>query len=425
MRTTVIGLGYLGLVHAATLAEMGNAVIGMDIDTRKVDRIKLGLLPFHEPQLDELVSKHVASGKLQFTSNIIEAAKFANNHFICVGTPITPAGLPDLHYIFEAVESLAPHFKGPENFIYGKSTTPPGTAAKLLRVAKREAPEETFVDIAWNPEFLREGNAVNDSLYPSRLVFGINYNRTQIELRAIYNRIIQSHCQPIITDVETAEMAKLASNGFLATKISYINGIAQFCEQNGGNVKDIAKIMGADPRIGHVGLQPGLGFGGGCLPKDLQMLTQIADDNHARRLGRLLRFAQVINHSRREQVLTLATELLHGVEGQNIAVLGLAFKPGTDDMRESPGLYLAHALSSAGAHVITHDPIAGDAEFNHTDKAEDAIRDRDLVIIATDHPEYGKLDPSQFTPSKIIDGRYTLNRKKWETAGWEYHEVGR
>jgi UDPglucose 6-dehydrogenase len=426
MRVTVIGLGYLGLVHAATLAAMGNQVLGMDIDESKVNRIKAGDIPFYEPGLNDLITEHVNDGSLQFTANILEVAKFAGQHFLCVGTPLTPAGLVDLHYLFEAVETLVPHLKGPENFIIGKSTTPPGTAAKLLKTARRLASDETYVDIAWNPEFLREGSAIADSLYPSRLVFGVNNKRAEMVLRQIYSYLISSFTQPCVTDVETSEMAKLASNAFLATKISFINGIAQFCEANGGNVQDIARIMGLDSRIGMVGLQPGLGWGGGCLPKDVQMLTREADTKHANRLAGLLKYATRINYWRRHQVIDTAEKLLHGVEGQKITILGAAFKAGTDDLRDSPGLYIADQLIGMGAFVVLHDPKANiTGHYTWTTKLQDAIQDADLVILATDHPEYANIDPSLFHPSMIIDGRYALNRKVWEAAGWKYHEVGR
>jgi UDPglucose 6-dehydrogenase len=426
MRVTVTGLGYLGLVHAVTLAEMGNEVLGLDIDEEKIKWVKRGLVPFSEPELEEMLNRHLGSGKLQFTTNATEVAKYANAHFLCVGTPLTPVGLPDLHYLFDAVESLALHFKGPENLIIGKSTAPPGTAAQLLQVARRDVHQDGYVDIAWNPEFLREGTAVQDSLQPSRLVFGVNNKRAEMTLREIYGQISQSHVQPFVTDVETAELSKLASNAFLATKISFINGVAQFCEANGGNIQDITRIMGYDPRIGMLGMQPGLGYGGGCLPKDVSMFTRLADDNGARRLGRFLHSVTRINASRVQQVIDLANSILNGVEGQNIAILGAAFKPGTSDTRESPGLEIASVLKAQGAYVVFHDPHVNKHDpYQFMDLTADAITNRDLVIIATNHPEYGKIDPSRFDPSKIIDGRYILDRKKWETAGWEYHEVGK
>jgi UDPglucose 6-dehydrogenase len=426
MRVTVTGLGYLGLVHAATLAEMGNHVLGMDNDEGKMKRIREGQLPFHEPELDELVRKHTTGGRLEFTGDPVEIAKYAGVHFLCVGTPLTDAGAADLRYLRDAVSALAPHFKGERSFIVGKSTTPPGTAAELLQLAQGLAPEGVVVEVAWNPEFLREGTAVQDSLYPDRLVFGVDSDRSELVLRHVYQTLRASGTRCITTDVVTAELSKLASNAFLATKISFINGIAQFTERNGGNPADVARIMGADHRIGVAGLQPGLGYGGGCLPKDVEMLTRVLDDGGGHRLATLLKHATRINAWRRQQVITLAHELLSGdFHGKNIAVLGIAFKAGTSDTRDSPGLYLAHAFEAAGAHVTVHDSHTGECDFDNADSAGEGIRGADLVIVTTNDPEYGKLDPSRFPPGKVIDCRNVLDRGKWESACWEVHETGR
>jgi UDPglucose 6-dehydrogenase len=425
MRVTVTGLGYLGLVHAATLAELGNHVLGMDIDSRKVKEIKEGRLPFHEPELGELVARHLSEGRLALTDNPVDVAKFAAAHFLCVGTPVLPSGDPDLSCLFDATRMLVPHFKGERNFIIGKSTTPPGTGGDLLGVARGLAPAGVTAEVAWNPEFLREGVAVQDCLYPERLVFGVGSEYAESVLRGIYVRLIASHTPVVVTDVRGAELGKLAANAFLAMKISFINGVAQYCDRNGGDPRDVARVMGSDHRIGGSGMTSGLGYGGGCLPKDTEMLTRVLDDGGARQLAGLLKQVTRINVWRRHQVVILAGELLGGFQGKRIAVLGVAFKAGTSDTRESPGLHLAHLLSAAGASVVVYDPHAGDCDFDNADTVADAVRGADLVIVTTADPEFTRLDPGGFPGGKVIDGRYALSRGRWEAAGWDYHEVGR
>lgn len=431
MKITVTGLGYLGVVHCATLAEMGHIVLGMDVDVTKVEHLKNGGTPFTELGLEELLKKHTADGALTFTDDPAVVGEFGKIHFICVGTPVPATGLPDMSYLFSAVENLAPHLHGSENLIIGKSTTPPGTAAKLLAAARRLAPYD--VDVAWNPEFLREGSAVYDSLYPDRLVFGVNDVDAETTLNQIYSSLIPK-AKVVVTDVRTAELAKLAANAFISTKINFINGVAQYCEQADANVQDIAKILGLDKRIGSGSLKPGLGYGGGCLPKDLQMLIHEADEHNARRLSALLKAGSRINAWRREQVITLAGQLLKDeppihpmldFTGRQITILGLSFKAGTDDMRESPALYLAHTFAQHGASVVTHDPAARYPGFLQCQTPEEAIEGADVVILATEHTEYDKIDPFAFPPGKIIDCRYVLDRRRWENAGWDYHEVGR
>jgi UDPglucose 6-dehydrogenase len=425
MRVTVTGLGYLGLVQAATLAEMGNHVVAMDNDEERMHLIENGVMPFYEPELAHLVEDHVKTGRLRFTSDVAEAGKYGDTHFLCVGTPMGGDGEADLSCLFEAVHALVPHLKGADNLLVGKSTTPPGIAAKLRVAARALTPMGVGVDVAWNPEFLREGTAVQDSLYPSRLVLGVYDKAAERRLREVYQYLIVAHTHVSVTDPRTAELGKLASNAFLATKMSFINGIAQYCDVNGGDVQGVADIMGWDHRIGRLGMHPGLGYGGGCIPKDVEMLTQLADDNGARRLAGFLKQVTRINSWRRQQVLILAKDLLTSFEGRRIAVLGLAFKPGTSDMRESPGVYLAHTLVNAGAEVVVYDPHTGECDFDNADTTEEAMACTDLVIVTTNDPAWTQIDPAQLVPGRVIDCRYVLDRGKWEAAGWDYHEVGR
>lgn len=425
LRVTVTGLGYLGLVHAAALAEMGNHVVGMDNDEERMRLIEGGVTPFHEPELAELVEDHVRTGQLRFTSDVAEVGKYANVHFLCVGTPVNDDGEVNLDYLFDAVHALVPHLKGTGNLLVGKSTTPPGTAAKLRVTARAAAPAGVGVDVAWNPEFLREGTAVQDSLYPSRLVLGVGGRDAERVLREVYSYLIVAHTHVSVTDTRTAELAKLASNAFLATKISFINGIAQYCDVNGGDPLGVAEIMGWDHRIGRLGMHPGLGYGGGCLPKDVEMLTRLADDHGARRLAGLLKQVTRINDWRRQQVLILAKSLLGGFEGKRVAVLGLAFKSGTSDMRESPGMYLAYTLMYAGAEVTVYDPHADSPDFVSGRSAEEAMACTDLVIVTTNDPAWTQINPAELAPGTVIDCRYVLDRRKWEAAEWDYHEVGR
>lgn len=414
MRVTVTGCGYLGLVHAATLAAMGNHVIAMDVDEGKITRIREGRLPFREPGLADLVKTHAPSN-LHFTSSPEVLGKFGGTvHFLCVGTPVKDGDV-DLSYLFNAAEALAPHLSAGD-LVVNKSTVPPGTGDKLLAFLRG-------VDVASNPEFLREGTAVQDSLYPERLVFGVNNDKARYALREVYRTLICSGTKEVTTTVVNAELSKLAANAFLATKISFINGVAQYGKAVGADVGKVSEILGLDSRIGQWGLRPGLGFGGGCLPKDLAMLTNDAADHDVYPLVDFLDSVSEINDRRRSQVRDIAADVLGDLSGKRVSVLGAAFKPGTDDTRESPGLLLAGMLTEEGAHVIVHDPSATGVKFMQVVAIEHAVRDADLVIVATEHEEYVKLDPSLFPPGRVIDARYCLDRGKWEAAGWEYHGI--
>lgn len=417
MNLTVTGLGYLGLVHAACLADSGHHVLAMDIDGDKVARIEKGEIPFHEPGLAGFVQDSVAKGRLGFTTSAQEVARFSDVHFLCVGTPESPSGDADMSHLCDAIEALRPHLAH-GSLVIGKSTTPPGQAFAISDWLK-----ESGAEVAWNPEFLREGAAIWDTLNPERLVFGVSSPKAESVLRQVYRVQIASGVPVVVTDLTTAELAKLAANAFLATKISFINGLAQLCAASGGDVRVIAQALGHDSRIGV--MKPGIGFGGGCLPKDLHSLKAVCQDHGAHRFARLLSYVDNINIWRREEVIILAGKLLginQDFTGKKITILGIAFKPGTDDVRESPGLYIAHALAAGGARITIHDPVAKTSEFACEDSPDKAIEGADLVILATEWPGYDAITPG--TPGKIIDGRYALDRAKWESAGWEYHEAG-
>jgi UDPglucose 6-dehydrogenase len=428
VKVTVIGTGYLGVVHAVTLCELGHEVLAMDVNKQKIDLLAKGHATFHEPDLPKLLLQHVTSGQLKFTTSFRDVARFAHAHFLCVGTPVLDSGHVDLHYLFDAVEKVAPHFEGgTEHLFIGKSTVPPGTAKGLLEAANKVIAETgVIVDVAWNPEFLREGSALFDSMWPSRLVLGTNFPRALMTLEEIYEKQIHgSGLSAVRTDVPTAEVCKLVSNAFLAAKISFINGVDEYCKKVGADISMVSWAMGADPRIGRQGMKAGLGFGGGCLPKDLAMLTNSCEDMDAYSFGKMLRIVNAINFHRRDSVVGMVRNILEvrnlDFRGKKIGILGLAFKPGTDDMRDSPGLWLAHEFAEFGAHVLAHDPVAVHPDFS-TEIGN--VLECDVVIVATDHYGYGKLDPSLFSPSKIIDARYILDRKKWEAAGWKFYEVG-
>lgn len=438
MDITVTGLGYLGLVHAAALAEMGHHVLGMDTDTEKIRQLRAGTVPVHEHGLQELWSEHVDAGTLAVTGDAADVAAHGNVHFLCIGTPVDGSGV--LTQLFDAAGTIAGHLPaGSSHLFVGKSTVPPGTATELQLFLQASA-SDVDVDVAWNPEFLREGSAVSDSLYPDRQVFGVNSVHAEHVLKEIYRAeyTIDPPAFPfriIVTDVTTAELCKLACNAFLATKISFMNAMAPYAQKTGADIRTVSEIMGMDSRIGSGYLQPGLGFGGGCLPKDLMILENDAELNAAYPLRKLIRAVDAINCYRRRDVVNLARERLGDLEGKHVTILGAAFKPGTDDIRESSGLFLAETFNSHDAVVMIHDPAV--RKSVHIPKhgkypylwahapAATAVDGADLVVLATDWPEYGKLDPSELNPRRklIIDGRYFLDPVKWRAAGWEYHVI--
>lgn len=414
MRLTVTGIGHLGLVHAACMAELGHDVLGMDSDEERVEMARAAEPWFSEPGLARLLKMNISQDRLRFTTSVKEVAEDANVHFICVPTPVRGTDV-DLFPLQSSVRALASKLKG-SHLIIGKSTVPPGTA-QMLQLACADAGAD-LAEVCWNPEFLAEGTALKDTLSPSRIVVGGTKMAEEI-LREVYARLIMNDVPFFATDLPTAELCKLASNAFLGLKVSFFNGMAQLAGQHGGDADKLAMIAGRDDRIGTWGTGIGLGYGGGCLPKDMQMLKRSAEISGLSALPNMLRSAADVNRARRNQAVQAAWRVLGDLKGKKIAVLGLAFKSGTSDTRDSPGLEITDKLRLAGAHVVTHDPQAYLSDIGQAE-LDVALRDRDLVIVCTDWDEYKDINPGTFPPGKIIDARYCLNRGKWESGGWEY-----
>ncbi|MGO4462729.1 UDP-glucose/GDP-mannose dehydrogenase family protein [Streptomyces sp. M-16] len=437
MRISVIGCGHLGIPHAAAMAELGHEVIGVDVDQAKVGRLNSGQCPIYETGLPELLAAHTASGRLRFTTDIREAADFAELHFIGVGTPIDADGRSyDTGQVFGAIRQLAPHLTRPCTIV-GKSTVTVGTTVQVTALAQRLAPAGTAVEVVWNPEFLREGHAVEDTLRPDRLIAGLTTVEAEKAIRTVYAPILDAGVPIFITDPQTAELAKGAANTFLGLKISYINAVADMCDAAGGDISQIVDILGIDPRIGSGGMRPGIGYGGGCLPKDVRAFTASARQLGANRAATLLRAAEEINESRTDVAMDLIRGALGDRSAKNakITVWGAAFKPGTNDVRESPALALAHALQQAGATVTVHDPQAvatamtRNPELDYTDDLSASVDGADLVVLATEWPEYGQADPQDLAGRAavplLVDCRTTLDPEPWRTAGWTVHQLGR
>lgn len=429
---SVIGTGYLGATHAACMSSLGFTVVGIDSDGEKVSQLSDGVLPFYEPGLEDLLKTQLASGRLTFTTNIA-AAKSADVHFICVGTPQKAGGLAaDLTYVEGALAGLAPHLKK-GSLVVGKSTVPVGTAQRLAGQLSLLAPE---ADLAWNPEFLREGFAIEDTLRPNRIVVGVTNDRAEEILRELYAPLLALGTPWIRADLPTAELVKVAANSFLATKISFINAMAEICEASGGDVTVLARAIGYDPRIGDKFLKAGIGFGGGCLPKDIRAFMARAEELGAKQALDFLREIDAINLRARQRVIDVVrAQLSQDLSKYKIAVLGAAFKPDSDDVRDSPALDIAAQLHSAGAVVIVHDPKAiSNARkrfpaLGFSQNITDCISGSDLVLHLTEWREYRDLDPVELLPmvksARIIDGRNALDRDRWVSAGWKFHAVGR
>jgi UDPglucose 6-dehydrogenase len=432
----VIGTGYLGATHAACLAELGFDVVAYDVDPEKIRTLAGGELPFYEPGLDELVRRHTADGRLRFVSDITELAVDAEVHFICVGTPQRSDGMAaDTSYVFGAVEALTPHLRR-DSLLVGKSTVPVGTATALAATAARLAPEGVEVEVAWNPEFLREAHAVDDTLHPDRLVLGVSSPEAEKQLRQVYDTLIREGVPVVVTDLATSELVKVAANAFLATKISFANVMAELCDAAGGDVKTLADALGYDSRIGRRFLDAGLGFGGGCLPKDIRGLMARAGELGVVDAFSFLRTVDTVNMRQRSRTVEAAVELCDGnVLARRIAVLGAAFKPDTDDVRDSPALNVAAQLQLRGATVAVYDPQANKKAaqvyptLNYVDSVTAAITGADLVLLLTEWDEFVKLDPRALTDlvaqPRILDARNALNGDSWRLAGWTYRGFGR
>ncbi|AYY13441.1 UDP-glucose/GDP-mannose dehydrogenase family protein [Actinobacteria bacterium YIM 96077] len=435
MRISVIGTGYLGAVHAVGMAELGHTVVGVDVDETKVAALSRGEAPFYEPGLDELLRKHVGTERLRYTTDMAEI-EGCDVHFICVGTPQRRDGLgADLTHVDRAVDALAPHLNG-SCVVVGKSTVPVGTARRLADRLAKLVSSSADVDLAWNPEFLREGFAVSDTLYPDRLVLGVSTQRAEERLREVYARAIEATTPVVVTDLATAELVKVSANAFLATKISFINAISEICEVAGADVTQLADAIGHDERIGRKFLNAGLGFGGGCLPKDIRAFMARAGELGASHALSFLGEVDAINVRRRERVAEIARELAGGhLIGRRIAVLGAAFKPESDDVRDSPALNVAGRLQLQGAHVAVYDPKAMEnaravfPTLEYAPAAVDACRGADVVLHLTEWREFRELDPRELADvvaaRNVVDGRNCLDAAGWRAAGWTYRGLGR
>ncbi|MFF1819597.1 UDP-glucose dehydrogenase family protein [Kribbella sp. NPDC058245] len=436
MRITVIGTGYLGAVHAACMADLGHDVLGVDVDTAKIEALAAGRPPFFEPGLSEVLSRTVGSGKLKFTTSLADAAAFGDVHFVCVGTPQKPGShAADLKHVNAVIDGLAPHLDR-ETLVVGKSTVPVGTAAAVAARLAELAPAGAGAEVAWNPEFLREGFAVDDTLRPDRLVVGTVSAKADAILRDVYAPILATGTPYIRTDLATAELVKVSANAFLATKISFINAIADVCDAAGGDVVTLAEAIGYDGRIGHRFLSAGLGFGGGCLPKDIRAFMARAEELGVHDALAFLGEVDEINMRRRQRVVGLARKLVGGsFLGRNVAVLGAAFKPNSDDVRDSPALNVAATIQLQGANVRVHDPEAIEnarAAFPSLDYAHEAAKaceKADVVLHLTEWQEYLDIDPEELAQvvshRRIVDGRNALSLDRWRAASWTVRGLGR
>ena len=435
-RLTVLGTGYLGATHAVCMCELGYEVLGLDVDEAKVARLSAGDLPFFEPELPELLNKNLATGRLRFTTSYAEAAAFGDVHFLCVGTPQKKGEYAaDITHVTAACTELAP-FLDRRCLVVGKSTVPLGTAAAMTDLLRRTSPAGTQIEVAWSPEFLREGHAVQDTLRPDRLVFGVGSDAAGARLREVYAPLIDAGTPVVVTDVATAELVKVAANSFLATKISFINAMAEVCEAAGADVTLLSEALSYDSRIGGRFLHAGLGFGGGCLPKDIRAFMARAGELGVDQALSFLREVDAINMRRRSRAIDLARELTDGTfAGTRVAILGASFKPSSDDIRDSPALDIASRLHSQRAQVRVYDPVAMDnarrqyPHLSYASSALEAVRDADLVLMLTEWPEFLAVDPATLGDlvchRRIVDGRNALDPTLWRAAGWQYRALGR
>ena len=438
MRCTVFGTGYLGATHAVGMAELGHEVIGVDIDPGKIAKLASGDVPFYEPGLPEMLRRNLDTGRLRFTTDYAEAADFADIHFLGVGTPQKKGEYAaDLRHVYAVIDALVPQLRRPA-VIVGKSTVPVGTAADLVERAAELSPEGISVEIAWNPEFLREGFAVHDTLHPDRIVVGVQKDSRLAEdaIRAMYAPLLDDVVPFLLTDLQTAELVKVSANAFLATKISFINAISEVCEAAGADVTTLADALGYDARIGRRFLNAGLGFGGGCLPKDIRAFMARAGELGANHALTFLREVDSINMRRRTRMVELATTACGGsLLGANVAVLGAAFKPESDDVRDSPALNVAGLLQLNGATVSVYDPKAMENSrrlfptLTYATSVAEACDRADAVLVLTEWAEFVDLDPEELAGTVrtkvVVDGRNCLDAQRWRQAGWQLHALGR
>ncbi|MEU9142084.1 UDP-glucose/GDP-mannose dehydrogenase family protein [Streptomyces sp. NPDC048404] len=442
LKITVIGTGYLGATHAAAMAELGFEVLGLDVVPEKIEMLQRGEVPMFEPGLEELLRKHVAgiegsTGRLRFTMDWAEVGAFGDVHFVCVNTPQKHGEYAcDMSYVDAAFEALAPHLHGPA-LVVGKSTVPVGSAERLAALLAELAPAGADAELAWNPEFLREGFAVNDTLHPDRIVVGVRGERSEKLLREVYVTPVAEGTPFVVTDFPTAELVKTSANSFLATKISFINAMAEVCEAADGDVVKLAEAIGHDERIGKKFLRAGIGFGGGCLPKDIRAFMARAGELGADQALTFLREVDTINMRRRGQMVEMARDALGGGSflGKRVAVLGATFKPDSDDVRDSPALNVAGQIHLQGGQVTVYDPKGmANAKrlfptLGYADSAVQAVRAADVVLHLTEWREFRELDPAVLgeavTSRVLLDGRNALDPDTWRRAGWTYRAMGR
>ncbi|CAG7636531.1 UDP-glucose 6-dehydrogenase [Actinacidiphila bryophytorum] len=441
LKLTVIGTGYLGATHAAAMAELGFDVLALDIEPRKIEMLAQGRVPMFEPGLEELLAKHVAgiegsSGRLRFTLSWEDVAEFGDVHFVCVNTPQKQGEYAcDMSYVDRAFALLAPHLRRPA-LVVGKSTVPVGSAARLAEVLAELAPAGADAELAWNPEFLREGFAVQDTLHPDRIVVGVASERAESLLREVYATPVAEGTPFVVADYPTAELVKTAANAFLATKISFVNAMAEVSEAAGGDVAKLAEAIGYDDRIGHKFLRAGIGFGGGCLPKDIRAFMARAGELGADQALTFLREVDSINMRRRTHMVEMAREALGGgFLGRRVAVLGATFKPDSDDVRDSPALNVAGQIQLQGGQVTVYDPKGMEnaralfPTLGYAPTALDAVRGADIVLHLTEWREFRELDPAALAEvargHAVLDGRNALDPAVWRKAGWTYRAMGR
>jgi len=434
-RITVIGTGYLGATHAICMAVMGYDVLGVDVDQDKIDALNDGRVPFYEPGLPEKLAEALASGRLRFTTDFDLAAEFGDVHFVCVGTPqAANSNAADLRFVVSAFTELARRITR-KALLVGKSTVPIGTAARLTGLVHAASPIGDNLELAWNPEFLREGFAVQDTLHPDRLVFGVASEWAEARLRDAFAPILDAGTPLVVADLATAELVKVAANSFLATKISYINAMAEVCEASGADVSTLALALGYDDRIGARFLKPGLGFGGGCLPKDIRAFMHRAQELGVGQAVAFLGEVDAINIRRRERTVDLVRELAGGtLDGVRVAALGAAFKPNSDDVRDAPALDVARMLYLDGAIVTVYDPEANRnaqrvyPDLDYAESLEEAVSGAEVVAVLTEWDEFRHADPAYLGAfvgrRAIVDARHALDAARYRAAGWAYRALG-
>lgn len=435
MKITVIGLGYLGATHAVAMAELGHDVIGIEANPQKLADLQNGIVPFYEPGLDEALKNVIAKGNIKFKADHDEESRQADLHFLCVGTPQLPGSYAaNTEYLHSAVKALAPYLRQ-DAVVAGKSTVPVGTSAILTQVLADAAGFAPH--LAWNPEFLREGTALEDSLRPDRIVIGVNDDVSEQALRKVYKKILDHGTPFLVTDIPTAELVKVAANSFLATKISFINAMAEIAEVSGADAVALAEAIGYDERIGNKFLRNGIGFGGGCLPKDIRAFMARAQELGVGQAVDFLADVDDVNLRRRARVVDLLNrELGADLSGKRVLVLGAAFKPDSDDLRDSPAIAVAKLIKATGATVVVHDPISLDhvraqnPDFIAEQDLALAATGADAVVLATEWAQYREghipADLGKVVANKlVIDGRNALKVEKWQQAGWRLIALGR